>query len=70
MIDMKYYILKMLEEFPYKVKTNKVPWNDKLFKVDTNKAKLDSVKKEIFHQFVMKAMFLTKRARPDINPCV
>ena len=60
MIDMKYYILKMLEEFPYKVKKNKVPWNDKLFKVDPNKEKLDSIKKEIFHQFVMKAMFLTK----------
>ena len=68
-IDMKYYIKKMLEDFLYKVKTNKMPWNDKLFK-EEQKKKLDNDRKEIFHQFVMKAMFLTKRARPDINPGV
>ena len=32
--------------------------------------KLDDVKKAIFHTFVMKSMFLCKRARPDVDPVV
>ena len=30
--------------------------------------KLDDNRKSIFHTFVMKAMFLCKQARPDIEP--
>ena len=70
-VDMKYYIDNMIEEFPYEVKEqSKAPWNDKLFKVNETVNKLDEAKKAIFHTFVMKAMFLCKRARPDVEPAV
>ena len=68
-LDMKYYIEDMIKEFPYELKSRtKTPWNDKLFKVNDKTKKLDDDRKSIFHTFVMKAMFLCKRARPDIEP--
>ena len=70
-VDMKYYIDNMIEEFLYEVKEqSKAPWNDKLFKVNETVSKLDEAKRAIFHTFVMKAMFLCKRARPDVEPAV
>ena len=69
-IDMQYYIKNMIEEFPNEIKTQKVPWNDKLFKVNESVKKLDETRKATFHTFVMKAMFLCKRARPDVEPAV
>jgi hypothetical protein len=67
-IDMRYYVRDMLEKFPYEIEeTNKNPWSDKLFKVDENAKALNEEKKAIFHTFVMKAMFLCKRGRPDIG---
>ena len=70
-VDMKYYIENMIEEFPFEIKEEKkYPWNDKLFKVNEETQKLDDKKKAIFHTFVMKTMFLCKRARPDIEPAV
>ena len=64
-IDMRDYVKEMIEEFP-KVLTGKVssPANENLFKVDIGK-KVESLKAEAFHTFVAKALFLTKRARPD-----
>ena len=70
-IDMKYYIENMVKEFPYELNEKaKSPWNDKLFKVNNETKKLDEKRKAIFHTYVMKAMFLCKRARPDIEPGV
>ena len=61
----------MFEEFPYKVeKQCKTLWNNKLFKVIDSAKHLDTERKSIFHTFVMKAMFLCKRSRPDIEPAV
>jgi hypothetical protein len=70
-LDMIYYIKQMIKDFPYEIKTIKTnPWTDKLFKVDKESKKLDEKRRTIFHTFVMKAMFLCKRARPDVNPVV
>jgi hypothetical protein len=70
-VDMKYYIDGMLEDFPYPVQaTDKVPWTEKLFKVNSEKKLLNDEKRMLFHTFTMKAMFLCKRARPDINPAI
>jgi hypothetical protein len=70
-IDMRYYIKDMLEKFPKRVEPNKkAPWSDKLFKVDEKSKILDKDRKAIFHTFVMKAMFLCKRGRPDISPAI
>ena len=61
----------MVKEFPYELKSKtKTPWNDKLFKVSNTTKKLDEKRKSTYHTFVMKMMFLCKRARPDIEPGV
>ena len=70
-IDMKYYIEGMLEEFPHDIKSIKTtPWADKLLKVQEDAKKLEEARRTCFHTFVMKAMFLCKRARPDIEPAI
>ena len=70
-IDMQYYIDNMDEEFPYEIKpVTTAPWNEKLFKVVESAEPLNEEKKAIFHTYVMKAMFLCKRARPDVEPAV
>jgi hypothetical protein len=62
-IDMKYYIQGMLDEFPFEVKPSQTtPWTEKLFKVQEDAKKLDKEQRSIFHTFVMKAMFMCKRA--------
>ena len=67
-IDMRYYVKDMLEKFPEDVEAiKKAPWSDKLFKVDEKSNILEDSRKAIFHTFVMKAMFLCKRGRPDIG---
>ena len=69
-IDMRDYVSNMIEEFPQDL-TNKVssPAAEKLYSVDQGR-KLNPMKAEAFHTFVAKALFLTKRARPDIQPAV
>ena len=47
----------------------KNPATENLFKIDGSKP-LDRHKAEIFHTTVTKALFLCKRARPDIQPTV
>jgi hypothetical protein len=70
-VDMRYYIDGMLEDFTFPVKPLiTAPWTEKLLKVDSESKHLDDEKKGIFHTFTMKAMFLCKRARPDISPAI
>ena len=70
-IDMKYYIEGMLNEFPFPIKSTKgTPWTEKLLKVQEDAKKLDEERRSIFHTYVMKAMFLCKRARPDIDQAI
>ena len=65
------YIGGMLDDFPHKLQGNvSVPWSEKLFKVDETSKKLDDARRETFHSFVMKAMFLCKRGRPDVQPAI
>jgi hypothetical protein len=67
-IDMIYYIKGMLEVFPYAIITKKTkPWTEKLLKVQKDAPKLEEEGRSIFHNYVMKAMFLSQRARPDID---
>ena len=50
--------------------TKVAPWNDKLLKIDKKGKDLDDERQGIFCTFVMKAMFLCKRGRPDVNPVI
>jgi hypothetical protein len=70
-VDMTEYIDTMLANFPYKLQGEvNVPWTEKIFKVDKTSKKLDDKRREKFHSFVMKAMFLCKRARSDVQPAI
>jgi hypothetical protein len=70
-INMKYYIEGMLEEFPFPIGSiKKTPWTEKLLKINEDANKLEEERRSIFHTFVMKGMFLCKRARPDIDQAI
>jgi hypothetical protein len=58
----------MFEEFPYPIGPAKAtPWTEKLLKINKDAHKLQEERRKVFHTFVMKCMFLCKRARPDID---
>ena len=69
-VDMKDYINNMIEEFPEELPNTTCPWNESLLKTKENDIKLPKVKKEMFHTFVAKSLFLSKRARPDIQRAI
>jgi hypothetical protein len=70
-LDMRYYIKQMIKDFGYDIKSIKTnPWTEKLFKVNKESKNVDEERRAIFHTFVMKVMFLCKRARPDTNPVI
>ena len=71
-VDMKYYVKNMLKEFPVELKTTDTamtPAADDLFDKGPNKP-IKQDKKEVFHTTVAKGLFLSKRARPDLQPTV
>ena len=70
-IDMTRYVEKMVEDFPDKLRDGiNLPWTERLFKVDDHSPKLDADRAKTMYTFVMKAMFVCKRGRPDIQPAV
>ena len=71
-IRMDDYVERMLEEFPVKFNEDdkqETPAGANLLEVGKG-AELDEKRREIFHSFVAKALFLSKRARLDIGPTV
>jgi Reverse transcriptase (RNA-dependent DNA polymerase) len=69
-VDMSDYVKSMVKEFPEELCKSNYPWNENLFKVDTNSPELAKDKRELFHTFVAKGLFVCKRARPDIQPAI
>ena len=71
-VDMKDYVNEMLDEFKDYVNNNtaKTPAASHLFDVRDDVNKLNEDKKQDFHTIVAKALFLCKRARPDIMTAV
>ncbi|KAI2506113.1 Reverse transcriptase (RNA-dependent DNA polymerase) [Fragilaria crotonensis] len=68
-LDMTKYVKTMVEDFPLTLSgTGAFPWTNKLFIVDPKSKRLDEERASIFHTFVMKGMFLCKRARQDVQP--
>ena len=66
-VDMRDYIKSMMKDFPSKITGKaKTPWTEGLYKENHKMKDLEGVYKEIFHTYVMKLMFLSKRGRPDI----
>lgn len=71
-IKMDEYVQRMIDEFPINFDENatqETPAGNDL--LDTGRGEeLDNEKREIFHSFVAKGLFLSKRARIDIHPTV
>ena len=66
-IDMRDYVKHMLDEFPINLPGKAAtPASEKLYQVKEGK-KLSQLKAEAFHTFAAKLLFLTKRARPDVQ---
>ena len=68
-IDQVEYVKAMCESFPEKLKNVSSPWTEKLFDV-TESEQLNTEKSSTFHTYVMKIMFVAKRARQDVLPGV
>ena len=71
-IDMTKYVKDMLQDFPIKFKEGQVatsPANEKIFTGGVGK-QIDKARSETFHTFVAKGLFLSKRARPDIQQAI
>jgi hypothetical protein len=52
------YVDNMVNDFPEGLSPSNYPWSDNLFKVDPSSTLLPREKKELFHTFVAKALFL------------
>ena len=72
-ITMFDYNQEMLEDF-HKFNPSKTvsctPAADHIFKIQDDQPKLNEQKAQTFHTFTAKALFATKRARPDIHTSV
>ena len=65
---MEYQIDNIAQEFPEELSSKgKALWNDSLFKASTKSPILDAEKAKLFHSFIIKDIFLVKRARPDLK---
>ena len=68
-INMVDYAKAMVNDFPEELTSNGAyPWTEKLFQIDKDSPALKESKRELLHTFVMRGMFLCKRARQDIQP--
>ena len=68
-VDMVCYKDNIVEEFSEELNSKgKGPWNESLLKINTKSPTLNTEKAKLFHSFIMKEIFLAKRARPDSKP--
>ena len=71
-IDMIKYVADMIDDFPEtlnKMDTVRTPAVESLFNAGQQK-KLDKNRAQSFHTTVAKGLFVSKRARPDIQPTI
>ena len=70
-IKMLDYVDKMLKKLPVDFRGEAAtPAADHLFQVNEECAKVDEEKAQLYHHTVAKALFLCKRARPDLQTAV
>ena len=70
-IDMSEYLRDTVNEFPEDCsKSVRTPAAVHLFEVNEKQEKLDTKKKQVFHTFVAKLLFVSKRGRSDIQVAV
>jgi hypothetical protein len=72
-VTMLPYVKEIVGDFTKKsgdTRTATTPAADHLFQIDETATKLSEEMGKIYHNFVAKCLFLTKRARPDIHTAV
>jgi hypothetical protein len=72
-VTMLPYVEEIVDDFTEQsgdLKTATTPAAEHLFKIDNDAVKLSEEMGKVFHNFVAKCLFLTKRARPDIHTAV
>ena len=73
-ITMIPYIKEMIQDFcehyPNPEKKSNTLAAELLFKVDDESRLIDDSRAKVFHTFVAKALFATKRSQPDIHTAV
>ena len=70
-IDMREQLQEAIDMFPENIPMKaSSPASRSLFQVDDNTEQLNKHQSEIFHSIVAELLFITKRARPDIEPTV
>ena len=72
-LTMPTYVKEMIDDFAQYDKTKttvKTPAADHLFQVDDNATQFPSKGTPVFHNFVARALFLVKHARPDITTTI
>ena len=73
-VDMTDYVKSMVEDFEdieqLDARSAMQPWNENLFKVSADSPLLVKDRAESFHTMVAKGLFVTKRARQDIQPAI
>ena len=70
-VDMSDYLKDTVNEFPEDCsKSVTTPAAVHLFEVNEKEEKLDAKKKQLFHTFVAKLLFVSKRGRPDIQVAI
>ena len=66
-VDMVEYMTKIVDEFPFPLsKSVPTPAAENIFQVDETSPLLDQERAEIFHTFVVKALFACKRSCCDL----
>jgi hypothetical protein len=63
-------IIKLFAEHDKSLSHSNTPAAEHLFKVNEDTVRLDEREAAVFHNFVAKCLFLTKRARPDMSAAV
>ena len=70
-ISMESYVKEIIKDFPEKItKVAKTCASDHLFRVNPDGVKLDQKRADLFHRYVAKLLFISKRGRPDIQTAV
>ena len=63
-------VVKDFTEYDMSSRTTKTPASDHLFQVNPDAELLSQTEKAMFHNFIARALFLTKQACPDITTVV
>ena len=68
-LNIAYYMDNMVKEFSEKLNSKgKVPQNDSLFNVNIKSPILDIEKAKLLYSFMIKIIFLVKRAKYNLKP--